>query len=104
MRASYIRSFAPIRYGAYICLSVPAASQAAAADVDVPALAERLGLRTSPGIPSGHSSAKAPPGTAGAPPPGPGSSADLHLPQDAARTAAEKTVAGNPPLAVQSSE
>src|SRR5262249_23332845 len=35
---------------------------------------------TSPGIPSGNSSAKAPPGTAGAPPPGPGSSADLRPP------------------------
>jgi hypothetical protein len=45
MRANDIRSFDPIRYGAYICLSVPAASRATAADADVPALAERLGLR-----------------------------------------------------------
>jgi len=45
MRANDTRPFAPIRYGAYICLSVPAASQAAAASADVPALAERLGLR-----------------------------------------------------------
>ncbi|HEX6526130.1 MAG TPA: hypothetical protein VF070_39885 [Streptosporangiaceae bacterium] len=45
MRARDIRSFDPIRYGAYICLSVPAARRAAAAGADVPALAERLGLR-----------------------------------------------------------
>jgi hypothetical protein len=45
MRASDTRSFDPTRYGAYICLSVPAASQAATASADVPALAERLGLR-----------------------------------------------------------
>jgi hypothetical protein len=45
MRANDIRSFDPLRYGAYICLSVPAASQAAAAAADVPALAGRLGLR-----------------------------------------------------------
>src|SRR6266568_2697531 len=44
MRGSEIRSFDPIRYGAYICLSVPAASQAATAAADVPALAGRLGL------------------------------------------------------------
>ena len=44
MRASDTRSFDPLRYGAYICLSVPAASQAATASADVPALAERLGL------------------------------------------------------------
>src|SRR5262249_62282523 len=53
MRASDIRSFDPIRYGAYICLSVPAASQAAAADADVPALAERLGLRSEYGSAGG---------------------------------------------------
>ena len=45
MRANEVRSFDPIRHGAYICLSVPPASRAAAADADVPALAERLGLR-----------------------------------------------------------
>jgi hypothetical protein len=44
MRASDTLSYGPVRYGAYICLSIPAASQAAAASVDVPALAERLGL------------------------------------------------------------
>jgi hypothetical protein len=57
MRASDIQSFDPIRFGAYICLTVPGAhrgvrgvvppggsSQAAVADADVPALAERLGL------------------------------------------------------------
>jgi hypothetical protein len=38
MRASDTRSFDQVRYGAYICLSVPAASQAAAS-ADVPALA-----------------------------------------------------------------
>ena len=45
MRASDTRSFDPVRYGAYICLSIPPASQAAAASAGVPALAERLGLR-----------------------------------------------------------
>ena len=45
MRASDIRSFDPIRYGAYICLSIPAARRAEVADADVPALAQRLGLR-----------------------------------------------------------
>lgn len=45
MRASDIRSFDPYRYGAYLCLSIPASGQAAAADADVPGLAERLGLR-----------------------------------------------------------
>lgn len=45
MRASDTRPYDPIRYGAYICLNVPAASRAAAAGTDVPALAERLGLR-----------------------------------------------------------
>jgi hypothetical protein len=47
MRASDVLSFAPFRYGAYICLSIPAASQGATAlaGADVPALAERLGLR-----------------------------------------------------------
>jgi hypothetical protein len=45
MRASDIRSFAPVRWGAYICLSVPVARRAALADADVPALARRLGLR-----------------------------------------------------------
>ena len=44
MRASDIRSFDPYRYGAYICLSVPASDQAAVAGADVPGLAERLGL------------------------------------------------------------
>jgi len=44
MRASQVASFDPIRYGAYICLSVPASDQSAAADADVPGLAERLGL------------------------------------------------------------
>jgi hypothetical protein len=44
MRASDIRSFDPMRYGAYICLNVPPASKAATADADVPALADRLGL------------------------------------------------------------
>jgi hypothetical protein len=53
MRASDIRSFDPIRYGAYICLSVPAASRAAAAGADVPALAERLGLRNEHGSAGG---------------------------------------------------
>jgi hypothetical protein len=45
MRASDIRSFDPIRYGAYICLNVLPGSQAAMASAAVPALAERLGLR-----------------------------------------------------------
>ena len=53
MRASDIRSFGPFRYGAYICLSVPAASQAATAGADVPALAERLGLRNEYGSAGG---------------------------------------------------
>ena len=44
MRASEIRSFEPMRYGAYICLNVPAASRAATADADVPGLADHLGL------------------------------------------------------------
>lgn len=45
MRASDIRSSEPVRYGAYICLSIPAARRAAVAGADVPALARRLGLR-----------------------------------------------------------
>ena len=45
MRASDIRSFDPYRYGAYICLRIPASRHAAAADADVPGLAERLGLQ-----------------------------------------------------------
>jgi hypothetical protein len=45
MRANDIRSFHPYRYGAYICLNIPASGQAAAADADVPGLAERLGLQ-----------------------------------------------------------
>src|SRR5215469_1533294 len=45
MRASDTISFDPFRYGAYICLSIQAGSQAAMADADVPGLAERLGLR-----------------------------------------------------------
>ena len=48
MRASDPFSSAPMRYGAYICLRTPAASQAttaALAGADVPALAERIGLR-----------------------------------------------------------
>jgi len=45
MRASDTRSFDPYRYGAYFCLSVPASGQAAAADADVSALADQLGLR-----------------------------------------------------------
>jgi len=45
MRASDIQSFDPIRFGAYICLTIPGESQATLADADVPALAERLGLR-----------------------------------------------------------
>ena len=45
MRANDIRSFDPIRYGAYLCLNVPASGRAAAAGADVPGLAERLGLR-----------------------------------------------------------
>src|SRR5215472_10648196 len=44
MRANDIRSFDPYRFGAYICLSVPASEQAAVADADVPGLASRLGL------------------------------------------------------------
>jgi hypothetical protein len=53
MRASDTRSSDPIRYGAYLCLSVPAASRAAAAGADVPALAERLGLRNEYGSAGG---------------------------------------------------
>jgi hypothetical protein len=53
MKASDIRSFDPIRYGAYICLSVPAASQVAVAGADVPALAERLGLHNEYGSTGG---------------------------------------------------
>jgi hypothetical protein len=53
MRASDIRSFEPIRYGAYVCLSVPAASRDAMADADVPALAERLGFRNEYGSEGG---------------------------------------------------
>jgi hypothetical protein len=45
MRASDTRPFDPYRYGAYFCLNIPAASQAATATADVPGLAERLGLR-----------------------------------------------------------
>src|SRR5215471_17939080 len=45
MRASDTLSSDPVRYGAYICLNIPPASQAAAASADVSALAERLGLR-----------------------------------------------------------
>jgi hypothetical protein len=44
MRANDTRSFDPYRYGAYICLSVPPSGRAAAADADVPGLAERLEL------------------------------------------------------------
>jgi len=44
MRASDTRAFDPYRYGAYICLSIPASRRAAAADADVPGLAEQLGL------------------------------------------------------------
>jgi hypothetical protein len=44
MKANDVRSFDPIRYGAYICLTVPPESRAAVAGADVPALAERLGL------------------------------------------------------------
>src|SRR3979411_3554319 len=53
MRASDIRSFEPIRYGAYVCLSVPAAGRHAMADADVPALAERLGFRNEYGSEGG---------------------------------------------------
>ncbi len=45
MRANDIRPDVPIRYGAYICLRVPADHRATVADIDVPALAGRLGLR-----------------------------------------------------------
>src|SRR5215475_1829173 len=45
MRASDTRSFDPYRYGAYLCLSIPASCRDAAAEADVPGLAERLGLR-----------------------------------------------------------
>src|SRR5215470_2210805 len=53
MRASDTQSLGAMRYGAYICLSVPAASRAAAAGADVPALAERLGLRNEYGSAGG---------------------------------------------------
>jgi hypothetical protein len=53
MRASEIRSSDPIRYGAYICLNVPAATRAATSGADVPALAERLGLRNEYGSAGG---------------------------------------------------
>jgi hypothetical protein len=44
MRADDIQPSDPVRYGAYICLTVPAADRAAALAADVPALAGRLGL------------------------------------------------------------
>jgi hypothetical protein len=53
MRANNIRSSEPIRHGAYICLSIPDASRAAVAGADVPALAERLGLRNEYGSEGG---------------------------------------------------
>jgi hypothetical protein len=45
MRADDVRSTDPIRHGAYVCLSVPPDARRAAAETDVPALAERLGLK-----------------------------------------------------------
>lgn len=45
MRADDIRSNEPIRYGAYLCLNVPAGALDAVAGAAVPALAERLELR-----------------------------------------------------------
>ncbi|HEY2291897.1 MAG TPA: hypothetical protein VGM86_14445 [Thermoanaerobaculia bacterium] len=46
MRADDVRSNEPIRYGAYLCLHVPAGALDAVAGADVPALAERLELRS----------------------------------------------------------
>jgi hypothetical protein len=54
MRASDIRSSDPIRYGAYICLTVPAASKAAAANARVPAVADQIGLRNEYGSAGGE--------------------------------------------------
>src|SRR5215470_4339867 len=45
MRADDVRSNEPIRYGAYLCLNVPAGALAAVAGAAVSALAERLELR-----------------------------------------------------------
>lgn len=44
MRADDIQSADPVRYGAYICLLIPAAERAAVTAADVPALADSLGL------------------------------------------------------------
>src|SRR3954469_9101283 len=46
MRADDVRSNEPIRYGAYLCLHVPAGALDAVAGADVPALAEHLELRS----------------------------------------------------------
>jgi hypothetical protein len=45
MRANDIQPDVAVRHGAYICLRVPAGHQAAMAETDVGALAQRLGLR-----------------------------------------------------------
>jgi hypothetical protein len=44
MRADDIQPSDPVRYGAYICLTIPAAERAAVAAADVTALANGLGL------------------------------------------------------------
>jgi hypothetical protein len=53
MRADDIQPSDPVRYGAYICLTVPAADRAAALAADVPALAGRLGLGSEYGASGG---------------------------------------------------
>ena len=45
MRASDTISFDPFRYGAYICLSIPAANRAALAAADVQSLSADLRRR-----------------------------------------------------------
>lgn len=45
MRANDVRPTEPTRYGAYVCLSLPPGTREAVADMPVPVLAGRLGLR-----------------------------------------------------------
>jgi len=46
MRAHDVRPYEVLRHGAYVCLSVPAKRRSDVAAQEVPALAERLGLRS----------------------------------------------------------
>ena len=54
MRANDVRSNEAIRYGAYVCLSVPTDARRAVAGAAVPALAERLGLASEFDAENGH--------------------------------------------------